>query len=67
MDDLLEDSNHLQAAICKETVRTHAIWVSQRQASLSFALPMCIVVHIDLLFILYSPCLSSVQRPKEDI
>ena len=33
MDDLLEDSNHLQAAICKEAVETYAIWVSRRQAS----------------------------------
>lgn len=67
MDDLLEDSNHLQAAICKEAVETYAIWVSGRQASLSFTLPICIAVPIDLLFILHSARLPSAQLPKEDI
>lgn len=67
MDDLVEGSNHLQAAICKEAVKTYAIWVSQRQASLSCAFPICIAVHIDLLSILHSACLPSAQLPKEDI
>lgn len=60
MDDLLEDSNHLQAALCKEAVETSANWVPQRQASLSFAFPIHIVVPIDLL-----PTLCPAQLPKD--
>lgn len=67
MDDLLEDSNHLQAAIRKEAVETYAIWVPQRQASLSFVLPICMVVLIDLPSILPSACLPSAQLLKDDI
>lgn len=67
MDDLLEDSNHLQAAICKEAVKTYASWVSERQASLNFALPICMEVLIDLLPVLPSACLPSAQPLKEHI
>lgn len=48
MDDLLVDAGHLQAHICKEDVETGAAWLSQKQASLSFVLP----IHMDLLFTL---------------
>lgn len=67
MDDLLEDSNHLQVAICKEAFQAYAIWVSQRQASLSFVLPICMVTRTDLLSILPSAYLPSIQLLKEDI
>lgn len=62
MDDILVDSGHLQAHICEEAVETDAIWVSQRQSSLSFVLPLCTAVHTDLFFIL-----PSAQLPKEDV
>lgn len=67
MDDLLEDSSHLQAAICKEAVEAYATHVSQRQVRPSLVLPIRIVVHIDLLPILHSACLLSAQLPKKDI
>lgn len=61
MDDLLVDSGHLQAHICKEAVETGAAWLSQKQASLSFALPP----HADLLFTLPSTQLSEGENYRK--
>lgn len=62
MDDLLEDSNHLQAALCKEAVETSANQVPQGQASLRFAFPIRVVVYIDLL-----PTLRPALLPEDNI